>query len=147
MQKVLQKSLDASMILHAGDHYSDAVQLKALLKTILPRPIPVHAVVGNCDFFQSEPAEEIILVAGQKILLTHGHRYHVKNNLERLYYRALEAGVNIVVFGHTHLETIEKYDNILFFNPGSISVPRKSKPSYGILEIINDTVKPQLVYC
>lgn len=147
MQKVIQKDPGADMILHAGDHYSDALRLRTWMQEVLPQPIPLHAVVGNCDFYLSEPAEEIIQADGLRILLTHGHRYHVKNNLERIYYRALEAQVDTVVFGHTHVETIERYDQILFFNPGSISMPRRGKPGYGILEITDSgVVKPKLLY-
>ena len=84
--------------------------------------------------------------SNKKIMITHGHRYGVKYGLERLYFSALENEVDIVLFGHTHISLNEKYDNILFFNPGSLTHPRLlSKGSYGIIEISDSDIISKIV--
>lgn len=117
------------LLLHAGDHYKDALILAQEFK------VETKAVIGNCDYALSNPAEDIFELAGYKFLLTHGHQYGVKTKLDRLYYKGLELGVDIVVFGHTHVPLNVVEGNIQLLNPGSLSLPRgNSKPSYAIIE-------------
>ena len=79
-----------------------------------------YAVKGNCDLIGEE--EKIIEIDGVKILLTHGHLYGVKSSYLRLIYRAKELGVNVVIFGHTHLPLIMQEEEVLLLNPGSCSI-------------------------
>ena len=90
------------------------------LNDILGAKLPnLNYVGGNCD--GSLEREKIIEVEGVKIFLTHGHEYGVKGDLQRLYYRASELGVNVVIFGHTHQPLVQEINGILFLNPGSCS--------------------------
>lgn len=117
-------------IIHCGDGCED-------LEKVLTGPTPERvAVGGNCDFVRSVPTERVIEVLGRSILITHGHKYDVKYNYNRLFYRALELSVNIVVFGHTHEAILIENEGILLMNPGSVGRPNYAqKPSYGLLEI------------
>ena len=46
----------------------------------------------------------------------------------------LKAG-DVIVHGHTHIPVAEKMDNILLYNPGSITFPKGGNvPSYGLFE-------------
>ncbi len=102
------------------------------IKTIIVR--------GNGDYGHTEYNEdEIIEFKGKKFLLTHGHKYNVQNGITNLYYKGLELGANIVLFGHTHIPIIEKIENMIIMNPGSPSLPRdviKTK-TFGIINIGN----------
>ena len=60
-------------------------------------------------------------------MVTHGHLFNVKSGLMKLRYKALEQNANIVCFGHSHILGIEKVDDILFINPGSIRFPREGE--------------------
>ena len=118
------------LLLHAGDMYFDADKLAAGLKDI-----KLYAVAGNCDAVH-EPKEQVISIGGIKILLTHGHRLGVKWGLQRLAYAAEEKGVTAAIFGHTHIPYNRYWDDILLFNPGSVSQPRgNSLASYGIIQV------------
>ncbi|WP_066639182.1 YfcE family phosphodiesterase [Desulfolucanica intricata] len=129
------------LILHAGDYYTDKESLEKMTA------VQVEAVVGNCDPWANGPREQIFKLEGKKLLLTHGHRYGIKNNLQKLFYRAEEVGADVVVFGHTHYAESVMYGGILLFNPGSISRPRgQAYPSYGILEITAEAVTPHIHY-
>ena len=129
------------MLLHAGDCYGDVDQL------IKMTDIPVKAVIGNCDMWCGGPRELLLDLEGKKVLLVHGHQYGIKNGFQRLYLRAEELGVNVVVYGHTHQAESLLYGGILLFNPGSISRPRNQDyPSYGLLEIKEERILHRICY-
>lgn len=79
-------------------------------------------VRGNCDYDYIDRAEEItVTLGGIKILATHGYRYHVKRDLSTLQYHAHSMGVNLVLFGHTHIPYRGYgYGGMLLLNPGSV---------------------------
>lgn len=51
--------------------------------------------------------------------------------------KAIDRGVDIVLYGHTHRPVIDIDDDIIAVNPGSLSYPRQEgrQPSYAIMEI------------
>ena len=68
-----------------------------------------------------------ILMAEQRLFVTHGHLYN-PDKLPPL------AENDVLVFGHTHLPLAEKQDTVYLFNPGSVSIPKGGfEPSYGML--------------
>ena len=97
-----------------GDHASDGRHLEQALV------ISAFIVRGNCDACEDAPEEQLVELGGWKLLLCHGHRYHVKQNLQSIYYRGLEAGADIVLFGHTH-QAIYEAGAVTLINPGSVS--------------------------
>lgn len=138
-QQALKTMGDIDLLLHAGDTYRDAKLLEKMLN------IDVVAVKGNIDFDCEGSSETTITIEGKKIFLTHGHKYNVKFNLERLYYRALEINADIVVYGHSHISMHQRENGIDFINPGSVSRPRGgSMPSYAIMNICKKDVDIKL---
>ncbi|QDR79767.1 metallophosphoesterase family protein [Sporomusa termitida] len=130
LHRVLADAGTVALWLHAGDYYRDGRRLAEL------SGLPVTGVAGNCDRTQDVPADEYIEAAGKKIWLTHGHRQHVKYGVDELVWWGRQYGVDIVVFGHTHIPYNHRHQEILIFNPGSPGAPRGgAAPSYGILEI------------
>lgn len=98
--------------------------------------VPALIINGNCDGISSANTEVEIEKAGYRLLCTHGHRYHVKQSLFALQYRAQECDAQIVLFGHTHTRLHEMIDGIRFINPGSPSLPNYGeKPSYVCLKL------------
>jgi len=129
------------LLLHAGDHYRDAS------KIIVPASVPVHAVVGNCDARNDGPGDKLLELEGIKLLLTHGHHYLVHIGLSKLLYKAAEFNAAVVVFGHTHIAGYAWHENLLLFNPGSITSPRDGRgAAYGILEIRDGQVIPSIFH-
>lgn len=118
-------------LLFLGDHHRDGLAIMAGLG------LPGHAVRGNVEPPGVLGAfEELIELGGQRILLTHGHRYHVKQGLLELYYRAYELECDWALFGHTHVPTLQQKGHITLFNPGSAALPARlaDRPSWGLLE-------------
>lgn len=119
------------LVIHLGDHDSDAEQLKYEFENLVIEYVP-----GNCDWCSFEKSQKIINVRGKKILMTHGHNYGVKYSSDNLKKVAREQGARIVLFGHTHIPYISVEEKLLTMNPGSISLPRGgSNYSYGIINI------------
>ena len=94
----------------------------------------ITAVRGNCD---NENFEEMldfglmdlrhINLNGKVITLTHGHLYN-KYNLP-------EYCGEIFISGHTHYGMIDKTEEKIFANPGSITKPRNgSEHSYLVID-------------
>lgn len=127
---------DVELILHAGD-ITDLSAIEELEKIA-----PTIAVQGNMDRLSGldlPPAQiiEIDLPKKEKVLkigLIHGEVYP-KGDTQKLYYSALELGVDILVSGHSHVPQLETIKEIILVNPGSPTSPRLSDPSVALLEI------------
>lgn len=130
--KIIQSHQKVDLIIHLGDLVRDAEHLQSIFKDI-----KVECVAGNNDFYEDHPKDKTIYFDNKKLLLTHGHEYRVNYGYEGLIKKAKDSEIDGVLFGHTHRAHEEIVDNILYFNPGSISLPFK-KPSYGIIETRGD---------
>jgi putative phosphoesterase len=139
------------LLLHAGD----VGELWALDQ--LAALAPLVAVHGNDDTEDAQrelPYQQLIVVANQRIVLTHAHYPDRAQELEsrrddawgsKLERRAAfgrRAGASIVVFGHTHVPMARRYDGILLVNPGAIASPnyvtRQTLRSVALLFIRDD---------
>ncbi len=138
-EKAIRLMGDIDILIHAGDTFRDAMLIKE--KT----GIEVIAVKGNTDFDCEADIEKVISIGKKRIFLTHGHAYNVKFTLDRLYYKALETNSDIVIFGHSHMQTLVNEKDITFLNPGSVSRPRGGKkPSYAIIDVIQERFEIKL---
>jgi len=133
--------LQPDCLLFAGDFYRDGEYLAHHLN------IPAYIVSGNCDLEHRDQQEETVSLGGLRILLVHGHQYGVKQDLNRIYYRACELEVDIVVFAHTHQPWCEKHGHVWLVNPGSPSRPRVPGPgSFAIIAVQTGEIKPYITY-
>jgi putative phosphoesterase len=118
-------------VIFAGDNSGDAIEL-----SYIEEKVPYHIVRGNCDYFDHDNVDIMeFSILGKKIFLTHGHLYGVKTGYEKIKFEALKRGVDVVIFGHTHIPYINEERPILF-NPGAVK-----DDCYGILEIFGDEMK------
>lgn len=118
-------------LIHLGDYVEDGEKISKILG------IPMIIVKGNGDYMSNYNETELIERAGKKLFLTHGHRHNVVRNFDRLYYKALELGADMALFGHTHIPVNIVYDDIIIFNPGSASYPRggSNTKTFGVIDI------------
>ena len=91
----------------------------------------IIAVSGNCDintkgidFYM--PSINNIELNKKDVILTHGHSFS-KEYLSK-------TKADIIFMGHTHVPGIEKINNKLFINPGSITKSRKGENSFAIVD-------------
>ncbi len=126
----MKKILPLDLIIHLGDYTEDTQLIEDLVG------IPVIGIKGNCDFQSTLPEDRLLEIGDKKIFLTHGHRYGVKWNYHKLFYKGLEVEADAVLFGHTHVATRFIEEGILVMNPGSISKPRgHNEKTFGLLEV------------
>ncbi|MGL5314525.1 MAG: metallophosphoesterase [Peptostreptococcaceae bacterium] len=135
MDKTIPYLKECDLIIHAGDNFSDSKYLHSMTN------VGVMAVKGNCDFDNVE--EELLFdIEDKNIFLCHGDRYGVKYGLDEIEEKAKEVEADIVIFGHTHTPLCIEKDNILYINPGSVSLPRNvAYRSFVILDIENKEIK------
>lgn len=100
---------------------------------------PIYKVAGNCDWFSFESIQDFISVENVKVLIAHGHQYHVKNGLSEILSEAKRKQYNLVCYGHTHIQKCTTLENIVFVNPGSASVG-----SYAIVNIQDGKIETVL---
>lgn len=131
--KLLKGNHGFDRIFHLGDLVSDAIDIESLCG------IHVDYVTGNCDWGDSHgPNKKIVVLANKKIYLCHGHREHVKSGDRILRQMIRQEGYDIALYGHTHSANISWEGDSLIMNPGSISLPRDGKASYGVINIEDD---------
>ncbi len=118
------------MVIHCGDAEGSEYALTQAADC------PVHIVLGNNDFFSDLPRELELEIEGYKVWVTHGHNYYVSMGNELLKQEAIARGMDIVMYGHTHRPVVDRDDDIIAVNPGSLSYPRQEGrlPSYIIME-------------
>ena len=135
---VFRKEKDFDAVLHLGDLEGREDEIRRELDRVCPLAA-FKWVPGNCDFSTDRTPYFVYEEprSGLRILLTHGHRYHVGSGTDLLLSAAKTENCDMAFFGHTHQPYLEEKDGVLLYNPGSISSPRggNRQPSYGVLTI------------
>lgn len=141
--EVLEKEKNLDLLIHCGDveGAEDEIEHYASCKTVF--------VAGNNDFFSRLPREAELQVEGMKVWVTHGHNYYVNANPEYIRKEARIRNIDVVLYGHTHRPIIEKTEDLIVINPGSLTYPRQEgrRPSYAVLELVErDVQRLEIVY-
>ncbi len=122
-------------IIHAGDvgHPSILEELR--------RIAPLIAVRGNVDtgaWAAELPHLEYVQIEDMTICVVH--------NIAELDLDPLAAGVDVVIYGHSHKPAAEWKGGILYLNPGSAGPKRFHLPvSMAFLHVGTEGVAPEIV--
>ena len=132
--KYLREALELEkpdFLCHMGDVEGSEDYIRDLTKC------PLAMVSGNNDFWTDLNPEVTFELQGFRIFMTHGHCYQPYAGLDRLKWAGHRNSADIVLFGHTHMPTLECAEDMIIANPGSLSYPRQTgrRPSYMILEL------------
>ena len=95
------------MVIHCGDAEGSEYALSSAAEC------PVYIVLGNNDFFSDLPREITLDIGSYKVWVTHGHNYYVSMGNETIKKEAIDRGVDIVLYGHTHRPVIDIDDDII----------------------------------
>ena len=112
--QVIKQLKKCAAIIHAGDICDNEII------TRLEQMAPVHAVGGNMDRRGKYPASDLIQVGGYSIYIIH--------DLAKIDLDLEAAGINIVIFGHSHQPERFKRGPVTFINPGSCGPARPGRP-------------------
>jgi len=123
------------LIIHAGDIGGPKI-LRALA-----RIAPVHAVRGNTDrgdWAADLPPTRVVEVGGVHLYVLH--------ELFCLDLDPAAAGINAVIFGHSHHPHLERQNSVLYLNPGSAGPRRFTLPvMLARLTVQGNALYPKLV--
>lgn len=112
-------------VIYVGDGINDIEELSYIYKN------KFYIVRGNCDFFERKyDYSKNFEIDGVKFFITHGHIQYVKQDKSLLKEIVDNLKVDIIIFGHTHKEHLEKYKNSYLFNAGAAEDGK-----YGIITI------------
>jgi putative phosphoesterase len=131
----------AELVLHGGDFVS--LRFLEELREIGP---PVEGVAGNMD----EPAlkellvkQRVVEVENVRIGIVHdpGPRVGREARLAARF-----ADCEAVVYGHTHVPQVERFQHLWILNPGS-PTERRSAPTHSmlVLRVKGGRITPELV--
>ena len=131
----------ADLVLHAGDFVS--AQFLQELQKLGP---PVGGVCGNMDeqaLKQLLPRQRVVEVDGVRIGMVHDPGPRERREA-RLAARFEDCGA--VVYGHTHVPQVERFQHLWVLNPGS-PTERRSAPAHSmiVLNIRGTRLTPELV--
>jgi hypothetical protein len=131
----------ADLVLHAGDFVSSA-----FLDELRGLGPPVEAVHGNMDeaaLKQSLPRERVVDVDGSRIGMLHDAGPKAGRE-GRLAARFPDCAA--VVYGHTHLPQVERFQHLWVLNPGS-PTERRAAPAHSmiVLNVRRGRLTPELV--
>lgn len=109
---------------------------KEVIAMLNPLKEEILCVRGNCDTEVDQMVLEFPILAdyaflyekNRMIFITHGHVFN-ENHLPML-----KKG-DILLHGHTHIPACKEYENYVYLNPGSVSIPKEgSAHSYLLYE-------------
>lgn len=146
------------LILHAGD--VGAIRVLDELAAVAP----VIAVHGNDELAGAPdilPARQVLFLAGQRILLYHGH---YPDRTEELAQRQIDdwtsklgrwanlaraADASIIIYGHTHIPWMTQFNEVWVINPGAIasgSHLTRQNPQTVARLALNEHAAPAITY-
>ncbi len=134
-EQVIGRLRGCDLILHAGDLGSPSIlaELRAIAEVV--------AVRGNVDtgsWANALSLEEYVDIAGRRICVVH--------DLSTLSLDPISAGVDIVIYGHSHKPALERKGGILYLNPGSAGPKRFRLPvSMAILSVADEAILPEII--
>lgn len=126
----------ADLVVHAGDFCIEISEMKKNFDFF---------VAGNNDY----EGERIVNFQYENLnfQVMHGDQFgssifEFKKREEKIWQYAKDNKIDVLINGHTHIESFLYKDNIMVINPGSLSLPRNSigKKSYAILYIENKKI-------
>lgn len=131
--EVLTALQGVDRIIHAGDVGDHPAILDRLAEIA-----PVTAVRGNIAEDAHLPLSEVVELER--------HRLYVFHILDDLDLDPVAAGLAAVIYGHSHQPQIERRNDVLYLNPGSIGQRRFKLPvSMAKLWVEAGAVKAELI--
>ena len=120
--KLTEQALNAlkgsNVVFHAGDIGSpEIIQTLEKISTVYP-------VRGNTDrgiWAQTLSMTQMVELGGRT--------FYVLHDIGDLNIDLKAAGVDVVIYGHSHMPKEEKHDGVLYFNPGSAGPKRFRLPT------------------
>ncbi len=128
-------------MLHAGDFVS--AQFLEELQDLGPAVVGVYGNMDEQALKQTLPRQRVVEVGEVRIGMVHDPGLRERRGA-RLAARFEDCGA--VVYGHTHVPQVERFQHLWVLNPGS-PTERRSAPAHSmiVLSIAGTRITPELV--
>jgi putative phosphoesterase len=124
-------------------HSGDIVDEKTLLQ-LKPKQ-QLIAIQGNNDEHLTQLKKvEKLNISGVNIVVDHGHTHGRKQPSHELL-RSSYPNAKIIIYGHTHKQTIDKTSIPWIINPGAAGITRNHGGSKCLILTINSTQDWQII--
>jgi putative phosphoesterase len=142
--QVLEALSGVDLILHAGDLFEASVLDELELVA------PVLAARGDDDFWvQDQRVRDVqtLTVEGLELYVIHSSHFWARELVECPEKHGLETAPDVVIFGHTHRDTVLSIGDSLLVNPGSPTFPQYQLRlgTVAILDINNGKARARIV--
>ena len=102
---------------------------KGVISILNVKSNEILCVRGNCEAevdqmvldFSCMSESLVLFEKGRMLFITHGHLFNMQNPPK------LKRG-DILICGHTHVQTVERFGENIYINPGSVSIPKENNP-------------------
>ncbi len=132
--EAVKELIGSDLIVHAGD-----IGSAEIIRT-LTEIAPVQVVRGNNDtglWAAEYPEHEMFIVEGKRFYLIH--------DIRDMRIDPVEAGLDVVVTGHSHQPAIRSNEGVLYINPGSAGPRRFNLPiSLATVRINGKTIEAEI---
>lgn len=119
--------------------------------------VPISIIEENFDWFvrgnndYQGPKEISFKIEDLTFILTHGDEFGyglwggISGLNKKIVRHAKDNNANVIVTGHTHVESFQIIDNVYALNPGSIHLPRNTNlmKSYFIIHVDKNKIVEQ----
>lgn len=145
---------DADAIVHAGDvlyhgprnPLVDGYDAAALVREINDCPTPLLMAMGNCDSAVDTDVLDVPLatpylfavIGRYRIVVVHGLGYESMREKSAL---ATRLKANLFISGHTHIGGLEQRDGVIYLNPGSPSLSKRSDGRQTVATLTDGTLR------
>lgn len=134
---------DVDLVIHAGD-----IECYEVIR-FLEQYAPVIFVPGNGDIESNIIKEPEIKIIDYQLIdfLPENIKIAVAHERKKLFRFGTVPSFNILIFGHSHIPSIEEYDTQFWINPGSVKRPCGDikKPSCAIIKI-SEKIEARIEY-
>lgn len=114
LERLLPVINSADYLIFCGDGIRDVMRIRGLIT------VPIVCVKGNCDIGTDITELATTKLGDTRTLITHGHRFGVKQSLNLLFGEAIQKHCNLVFFGHTHTFCDRTGNGVRLINPGAL---------------------------
>ena len=114
--EIVEKHMDtADLFVFLGDVDDDFDDVLMLYPNL-----SYERVAGNNDWYSEHQLQKVLYLNGKKVLICHGHTYHVKSGLLEITQKCRDAGIDLCLYGHTHVQYSNYSNGLYILNPGSV---------------------------
>lgn len=116
LEKLLPVINSANYLIFCGDGVMDIMRIRGRIT------VPIVCVKGNNDIGLNVHITDLASVAfgRTKALVTHGHKFGVRQSMSNVLGLAIMKDCKLVFFGHTHKYMDFMQGGVHFINPGAL---------------------------